>query len=220
MFKRIDANRDINKLNLKKITDSIQFKNLLHLFPLIVNKNMEIIDGQHRLKAADALGLPIYYIQDDTITKADIASMNNNRKGWSSHDYINFWARSGNHHYVKLAELLKAYPRITIKTAINLMDKENKGYFATHTTVPMRTGQIKCDGHEMAMQICGLLKRMENDFDYIYRAHIVLSIKSAILGSNYTTEVCIGKIIEKKGVLPGIIEQDNTLLSKFKDILK
>ena len=49
LFKRIESNREVNPAHLKKIEKSISEKNFLHLYPIIVNERMEIIDGQHRL---------------------------------------------------------------------------------------------------------------------------------------------------------------------------
>jgi hypothetical protein len=60
-FKILSDNRDVNSLHVKRLVESF---NDMHLVcPIIVNENMEVIDGQHRLQASIETGLPIYYIQ-------------------------------------------------------------------------------------------------------------------------------------------------------------
>lgn len=61
IFKKHPNNREIFHANLEKIKRSIQIKNLLEYRPIIVDKKMQVIDGQHRLEAARQLGVPIYY---------------------------------------------------------------------------------------------------------------------------------------------------------------
>ena len=60
IFKKFPGNRDINPLNLRKITNSIKMHNMLDLKPIIVTESMEVTDGQHRLEAAKVLGVPIF----------------------------------------------------------------------------------------------------------------------------------------------------------------
>ena len=61
IFKKINGNRGISHSHVTKLTAAIARRNLLQLFPIIVNEKMEIVDGQHRLWAAKRLKLPIYY---------------------------------------------------------------------------------------------------------------------------------------------------------------
>lgn len=66
------SNREINILNIKKIKASLCARNMLHLRPIVVNKKMEIKDGQHRFLAAKELGLEIFYQIDDDGEDYDI----------------------------------------------------------------------------------------------------------------------------------------------------
>ena len=56
MFKNIEGNRNINKIHLKRLKQSIQEKHIM--VPIIVNGKYEIIDGQHRFQSAKDLSKP------------------------------------------------------------------------------------------------------------------------------------------------------------------
>ena len=107
MFKIIEENRKIDPLNLKKIVTSIQSKNLLHLRPILVSKDFEIFDGQHRLEAAKQLGIEIYYDIKENLEVDDIYALNSAQKNWTSEDYLNFYVAKGKSQYIKFAEFQK-----------------------------------------------------------------------------------------------------------------
>lgn len=104
IFRRLEGNRDIKCV--KKIIESIKCVGYIPN-PIIVNENMEVIDGQNRLKAAEELNLPIYYY----ITKgADIdtaRALNLGRTNWKPIDYVQSYAESGIHSYQLLLKLIK-----------------------------------------------------------------------------------------------------------------
>lgn len=60
-FKEINSNREVDQRHVRSLVAAIEQKNLLHVNPIVCNADMEVIDGQHRLEAARALGVEIYY---------------------------------------------------------------------------------------------------------------------------------------------------------------
>lgn len=107
MFNKHASNREINESNLKKITASIQARNLLHLRPLIVNNKFEIIDGQHRLEAAKLLNVPVFYEMVEDIHDEDIILLNDNMKKWETKDYLEYFLSKGLVEYIKLKEFME-----------------------------------------------------------------------------------------------------------------
>jgi ParB-like nuclease domain len=61
-FKTITSNRDVNRLHVKKLSESIKQKNLLWAKPPLVNEKNQLIDGQHRLEACQLIGADFFYI--------------------------------------------------------------------------------------------------------------------------------------------------------------
>ena len=68
-FKFLPGNR---KIAGNILIESILEKNKLATHPIVVSKDMFVIDGQHRLDAASSLGIPIYYIIDEDFEPDDI----------------------------------------------------------------------------------------------------------------------------------------------------
>jgi hypothetical protein len=91
IFKTVNFNRDKSKKHIRDVIKIIKKENLLHLHPILVNNDMEVIDGQHRLEAAKELGLEIFYIQSD-LSYEHILSSNLIQKNASLNDVIKFYA--------------------------------------------------------------------------------------------------------------------------------
>lgn len=104
IFKKSQANRAIDPLNLEKIKASININNMLRFRPILVNKNMEVIDGQHRLRAAEALGVEVWYQINEEGQEEDIILLNANQKKWTAIDYVNYHIAKGNKEYLMLRQ--------------------------------------------------------------------------------------------------------------------
>lgn len=107
-FNILIGNRNIDKYHLKKLKNAIEKNNQLHLHPIIVNKNFEVIDGQHRLEAAKSLGFEIYYIKSDSVNDEHVVESNVNQKPFEVENYINYFCTRKNiEDYVELKKNLK-----------------------------------------------------------------------------------------------------------------
>ena len=219
IFKKIDSNRDIERSHLNRLIRGIEGKNLLYLFPIVVNKSMEIVDGQHRLKAAEELKLPIFYIVDNNITKADIAMVNSNRKSWSMRNYIEFYARDGRREFKRLKELIDC--GFTRSVAARLMDAVSVRYTdgGGKFSRGIKSGILNDDHYVMAKEIGELCRKLFNDRDYAFDPFFVMDIKNAIIQSGALSGTAADKIYSKRSVLPTAMEKGDTYLGLLKEIL-
>lgn len=108
--------------NINKLVDAIRQKNLLEFYPIIVDRNMVVFDGQRRLEAARQLGLPIYYIVFQNISMWMIASAGGLAKSWGLADYLKHHAELGNPVYVRLREIMKKYDFLNAESFLLLGD--------------------------------------------------------------------------------------------------
>lgn len=76
------------------------------LSPIIVNENLMVIDGQHRLKASEQVGVPVEFIIKPGLNEHDIVRMNTVQKPWSLKNFIEAFANQGKEEYIKLVNLL------------------------------------------------------------------------------------------------------------------
>lgn len=109
-FKNFSYNRKkgVNKKKLQELIDSIKENNYLHLHPIIVDSNFNVIDGQHRLRAAKTLNVPVFYVQEDNISEKHVMNANTAQSSWSIEDIINFFAvKEQDTQYLRLNELME-----------------------------------------------------------------------------------------------------------------
>lgn len=132
MFKGLAYNRPIKKAHVRELKIAIETRNKLSLHPIVVSKNMEVIDGQHRLEAAKELGVPVYYVIDNDESPETIIALNTNNRTWVTDDYLNYYVERGVEDYIKLAYFCKTH-QVSIGTALswlgcstNLMIREFK----------------------------------------------------------------------------------------------
>ena len=96
-FKRLSDNRDVLSRRLTKLIASISEKYILN--PIVVNENMEIIDGQGRFEALKALGLPIIYVIAKNADSNDCRRMNKYNTTWSTLDFARSYAKAQKKSY-------------------------------------------------------------------------------------------------------------------------
>ena len=124
---REDNRQRIIEWHVKRLAESIKSKNMLEFRPIIVNDQMEIIDGQHRLKAAELLGVEIYYQVEANLDAADIIKMNI-ALNWRMGDYLNFYCQHHYPDYLKLQEFMRKYA-LNLKIALAIaIGAGHKGY--------------------------------------------------------------------------------------------
>jgi len=102
-FRRLKGNRPINEGKVKKLVESVNSGlNLFQYCPVLVNEDMYIIDGQHRIEACKKLGFPIYYCIIPNINLLQIAQLNSAQARWKTSDFFNCFIQTGNKDYLTL----------------------------------------------------------------------------------------------------------------------
>lgn len=108
MFKLAEENRPVDEKNVKHIINCLSKKNGLADLPILVDQEMYILDGQHRLEACKRLKIEVYYKKCNILNRDDIAMLNDVPK-WSIDDYVRRYAILGNEAYIKLKEILDTF---------------------------------------------------------------------------------------------------------------
>lgn len=97
LFKRIGGNRNVDKHHVDTLVKRMVERDLK--IPIVVNENMEVIDGQHRLKAREIIGLPVYYVLIEGLDAQSMMQANSDNKNWTMDDYLNSYIEQNFHHY-------------------------------------------------------------------------------------------------------------------------
>jgi len=111
MFKIKKGNRIVNMTHVQKIKDSLIKHTFLPSCPIICDKNMNVIDGQHRLQAARELGIAVYYVIEEEPDQDLLIDLNITQRKWSTTDYITYYANEkSNENYKRLLQMIKEIP--------------------------------------------------------------------------------------------------------------
>lgn len=173
-FKSITSNREVSRGHVAKLVDSITTKNLLYLNPIIVDEDMNVIDGQHRLEACKQLSIPIHYVISGTIKKEDLKNLNSVQKSWTTMDYINYFTVEGKAEYRKFSNLMNQFPKIKISSMLELVTSDwNK---------EVKSGFLKIDRLDTAIEICKKIEYLASleIYPFIYDAGFIRAFKRSL----------------------------------------
>lgn len=106
-FTFLDNNRNIDDKHVEALATSIRKNG--QFSPIIVNEKLEVIDGQHRLKALMLLNYPVAYIINETATSKDIAVINNSQKGWKNRDYLKHFSHNSHYNHSEYRKIEKFF---------------------------------------------------------------------------------------------------------------
>lgn len=107
-FKMLPDNRPVNISHVGGIIRSIEKEgSWLQDEPIIVNEDMEVVDGQHRLEAHKRLELPVYYVVVPSIGIDRAHAMNKSRRNWTLLDWAHSYANGGNVNYQRWVKLME-----------------------------------------------------------------------------------------------------------------
>lgn len=159
-FKRLDGNRAVQAVRVKKVIDSIKANGYIYS-PIIVNERWEVIDGQARLEAFKNLGLTVDYIQEKGLTVKDCVALNLYQTKWNLYDFINSFAELGNVSYQYLQNLVKRYPMFPVDTVTAVC-----GYASRAANV-VKAGGFECGpgAYSMAQKVLDWLMDLKPYMD-------------------------------------------------------
>lgn len=125
MFKKVKGNRPVSHVHTVNLIRSIERENLLAANPIIVNREMEVIDGQHRLEAAKEMGEPIYYVVSADARIDDVMLLNATTKTWGSGEYARSYAERGLNEYASLVGFCKRHD-MSVSCSLDLLWGEDR----------------------------------------------------------------------------------------------
>lgn len=174
-----EHNRAIDQAHVKRLMNSINSNNLLDLCPIILDKNMCILDGQHRFEAAKNLNVPIYYKIDQKATEKIIPILNSNSKKWTIEDFINYYASKGYQEFQNLIDLSKKYD-LSIISITSLLGRGSTIYNK------MRAGKLNFNKKEIDNKLEKLFEAVE-----IIKEHLPSTKINFIRHKTFLRALCV-----------------------------
>lgn len=163
VFNTLQGNRDVLAGRVSKIIKSIKANGYI-FNPIIVNENMEVIDGQGRLEALKILNMPVDYIIVDGLRIKDCIALNIYQTKWNTMDYINSFADMGNINYSYIRHLCKRFSSISIRVIVSAISNKYIGFEISNKTV--QSGNMTCTA-EQYEKATFILEYLEKFMGYI-----------------------------------------------------
>jgi hypothetical protein len=170
-FKRVGLNRSIKNKNVERLMKSFELTGGMSMSkPIIVDKEFNIIDGQHRLEACKRMGIPVHYVVFKDNTK-NIPIYNTYQEKWGLEDYAQYWASQGNKNYQRLLEI-KNKTGVSINGLIECLFNAS-GYknevFKEGRVVFEKDIEESVDFVQKMMRLCYIIKGKRNIVNKIVR---------------------------------------------------
>lgn len=146
IFKRLSGNRELDNNNVKKLKESIQENGYKKSQPITIDEAWNILNGQHRRKVCEELGLPIFftieYTENDSLKITQ--DFNQNQKNWALIDYIKSYADRGFEDYKKFIKLCQD-ENIQPSLAIWLLYSSRNGVIQNR----IKNGELRCENRDI-----------------------------------------------------------------------
>ena len=132
MFKLHPVNRKTDdaesKRNIKEISEDMLKNGFRPERAIVINSAGFIVDGQHRLLAAQSIGVGVYYMVDETVGNSPKAifdafvKYNENVKVVRKNDYVHGYSTLGNDSYKTLEQFGNEFPMFSLTERMMLLN--------------------------------------------------------------------------------------------------
>lgn len=127
--------------------------------PIIVNKKLQVIDGQHRLMYLKKHGKPVNYIIDADADFKTVISMNTSAVNWSLRDYIDAYAYEGDPEFVKLHKFIEKNTLLSDKMIVTAGASRRDGT-ASKVISRLREGEYVFSNEKQLVDFCNFYETL------------------------------------------------------------
>ena len=212
-FTLFDNNRDINETHVEELIASMRKSG--QLMPVVVTPDKEVIDGQHRLKACEKLGIPVSYVINSTGNSKQIAVMNNTQNGWKNKDFLKHFSHSGHSNsseYKKIEKFFEEY-KLPFRVGIALLSNYTVNMDGGNNRGPMpsfRDGSFKIQDLDKAKETASRLIKLKSFVPNLVRIvkFSVAFIKISKL-ENFNLKTCYTQIEKNSNKFDKCLNQED-----------
>jgi len=119
-FKPMEGNRTVDKQHVRDLEKLMLMNgNLTYEYPIVVDDDGRVIDGQHRLEALKELGWEVGYVIERNSTIETVRAINRGARNWGWRDVAESFAKLGDENYKWFLDFVDKYG-IQYQTAVLL----------------------------------------------------------------------------------------------------
>jgi len=144
-FKIMECNRAIDYKHVEEFKKLFAEVGYFQAFPVMVDKDFNIIDGQHRFLACKDMGIEFPFVVQENATPEMIISINTTQKKWGIDDYVNHYAARGIGDFGQLKSFAETYS-VSVGCALAILDNSigggSKQVYLKQGLFKLRDGQL------------------------------------------------------------------------------
>ena len=213
LFKTLNGNRDVNKLHLTRLKESMKKNHLTTI--IMVNEKFEIIDGQHRFLVSQELKLPINYIISKNYGLNEVQILNANMKNWQTVDYVNGYCDLGYKDYLIYREFVEDYGFQNQVSILLLSGEHSTGTGESSPATKFKEGLFKVKDLENAKRMAEKIMMVEPYYKGYLRRSFILALHGMFKNENFEFTEFIAKLKQQPTTL-----QDCTNVSQYKSLIE
>jgi hypothetical protein len=213
LFKTLNGNRDINYLHLSRLKESIKKNHLTTI--IMVNKNFEIIDGQHRFLISQELNLPINYIISKDYGLKEIQILNANMKNWQTIDYVNGYCDLGYKDYIIYRDFVNKYGFASQVAILLLTGEEIKGSGTENISTKFKEGKFKIKDLDNANKMAEKILMIEPYYKGYLRRSFIYALVGMFKNKNFEFTEFLAKLKQQPTTM-----QDCTSRTQYKVLIE
>ena len=131
---------------------------------ITLNGNGDVIDGQHRVKAAIMSNVPIRYKVTKGTGNDEMWEMNTLQKNWSPFDHLHKFVTKGNSHYVTFNQFVNEFPMFKYTEVAMLLNNT----LSTIARDTFESGNYVVKNEKKAREWAGYILELKPYFEKYY----------------------------------------------------
>ena len=192
-FKLYKQNRAISDQHVERIKVMMEKMGFLDGFPVVVDSQMNIIDGQHRFEAAKRISIPVKYVMVNASCKKGIEMIpfiNSTQKKWGVGEYLEYWCNIGLNTYKTLRDF-QNYFKYPVDTCIMLLSgRADRDEIRT----TFRNGDLSIVDLEGATQIAKQMLDFRTYYSFFNHALFMRALVIMMRNQNYNHKKMLSKL--------------------------
>ena len=193
LFKPHGEQQPMQSYHVKRLIKSMSDYGYISANPIHVYKDgkfYRVIDGHHRLRAAQTLGIAVFYIVGSKDDAPLIAVKNWAVRKWSGDAFIHMYASRGIPAYVKLVSYIKR--GLPTKYAIGLLSNETTAGGNQNDSI--RDGTFKIKDTQYAEQMIHMIDRLSPINPEASSANFIAAVAVLLRVEEFTPSVFISRV--------------------------
>jgi len=171
IFKFRGDNRLVNQNHVKKLANRMKQNGWLSSSVVTLNGNGEVIDGQHRVKAAMSANTPIRYKVTKGAGSDEMTSMNTLQRNWSPFDHLHKFVTKGNSHYVTFNQFVNEFPMFKYTEVAMLLNNT----LSTIKRDTFESGEYIVKNEKKAREWAGYILELKPYFEVLHQSYFCKS---------------------------------------------